>query len=272
MSMSANTAFGFVILGAAVGVCGLGPSARWKQALLRGAAYAVLALALLTVSQHLFGWDIGIDRLLVAEPLRPARMSPITAGSFALLAAAIILFAHGKAPRTARFINGLVGTVAFFALFGYFYNVPAWYEIEPHAPTTLQTAISFMLLVLACMFAVPEQGLMAIISSDTYAGGLARRVLPAVLILPFAVGWLALLGQERGLYMPRIGDAIAAMILIVFFFSLMVFQAKKLYRSELARRRVESQLRDSRDELVRVNHDLERKVLERTARLQETVA
>ena len=73
-------------------------------------------------------------------------MSPVTACSFALLASAITLFIDRRAVSAARMLAGVVGIAAFLALFGYLYDIPAWYEIEPHAPTTLQTAISFLLL------------------------------------------------------------------------------------------------------------------------------
>ncbi len=272
ISMSANTAVGFVVLGTALGLLGLNPRQRWAKRTVQATAGFVFIFALLTASQDLFGWDLRIDRLLHHDAIRPARMSPLTATSFALLSFALLLFTAGRALLFARFITGLVGLAAFFALFGYFYDVPAWYEIQPHAPTTLQTAIAFVLLVLSCIFAVPDQGLMVIVTSDTYAGGLARRFLPAALLVPFLLGWIWLLGEERHLYGPEIGDAMSTIMLIAFFFALVVFQVKKLYRSEVARSRTEIELRESREQLVQVNADLERKVKERTARLQETVA
>ena len=272
MSMSANTALGFLILGSLLALFGLDPIAKWQNRLVRVGAYFVFGLALMTFSQHVFGWNLGIDHLIHSHLSRPARMSPITACSFALLALAIALFAHRRGLQAARAITGLVGMAAFFALFGYFYEIPAWYEIEPHAPTTLQTAIGFVLLVLSCMFALPDQGLMAIASSDTDAGGLARRFLPAALVVPFVIGWFALVGEERGSFGPEIADALSTMVLIAFFFGLVVFQVKKLHRSEMARSLAEAQVRESREELVRANEDLEHKVQERTARLQETVA
>jgi signal transduction histidine kinase len=188
-----------------------------------------------------------------------------------LISLAITLFIDRRALPVARVITGVVGIVSFFALFGYFYDIPAWYEIEPHAPTTLQTAVGFVLLVLACIFAFPTQGLMAILSSDTDGGALARRFLPAALVMPFLIGWLRILGEEHGLYGEQIGDALSAMVLIAFFFGLVVFQVRRLYRSETARRETERQLQESRNALVQMNADLEHKVRERTARLQETV-
>jgi hypothetical protein len=79
------------------------------------AAIAVL-VGLLTLAEHLFGVDFGIDRLfLVTAPNARAVMSPLAAGGFVLLALALL----GPDWRTRR-RTGVAQFLCFGAMMGAF--------------------------------------------------------------------------------------------------------------------------------------------------------
>ena len=43
----------------------------------------------------------------------------------------------------------------------------------------------------------PDRGVMAVVSSPDAGGVLARRLLPAVIVIPAVVGWLRWLAEQR---------------------------------------------------------------------------
>src|SRR6185436_7771422 len=63
-----NTAIGIVLAGA--GLVLLAPESRGRARTIAGRACATLvtAIGLLTLSEHLFGWNLGIDELIFREP------------------------------------------------------------------------------------------------------------------------------------------------------------------------------------------------------------
>ena len=93
VAVKANTAICFILIGVALWVLRKGPPsgvASWRLAA-KIAAVFVSVVGLLSLSEFLWGWDLGIDQLVffagpsdIAGSMRPGLMSPITA--FGLLA------------------------------------------------------------------------------------------------------------------------------------------------------------------------------------------
>ena len=67
-------------------------------------------------------------------------------------------------------------------LFGFTYNVKAFYGITQYVQMTLGTALSFVALGLGILFAEPERGVMATVVSDSAGGVMARRLYPAAIL------------------------------------------------------------------------------------------
>src|SRR4030095_12838012 len=70
---------------------------RWRSAIGVGLAILVTAIGALTLSEHLVGWDLGIDQLIANEPpgaaatASPGRMGPPASTSFTLIGIALVL-------------------------------------------------------------------------------------------------------------------------------------------------------------------------------------
>ncbi|MEO8348639.1 MAG: PAS domain-containing sensor histidine kinase, partial [Acidobacteriota bacterium] len=97
VTMKANTAASFVLLGVALWLV---TSARRDRAVSRIVAAAALVVGLvgaITVAEYVLGRNLGIDQLLAHEAVgaagtsHPGRMAPHTAACFVLLAAALLL-------------------------------------------------------------------------------------------------------------------------------------------------------------------------------------
>ena len=257
-SMKFNTALAFALAGAALL---LRKSPRVAQAL----ALAVLLLGMVTLSQYMFGWELGIDQWLVREmatpqPLHPGRMSPTSAFNFVLLGAAMALLARARHYRVAQSLTLVAGVLALLAIIGYLYGVESFYRVSAYSSVALHAAVAFIVLCLGVLCAYPEQGVLAILVSDSAGGLLARRLLPVAILFPIFMGWLGLGGQLAGLYPTEFGVSLFTVSNIVVFTALTAWVARSLHHIDRQREEATAALRQARD-------DLEARVQERTAEL-----
>ena len=106
--------------------------------------------------------------------------------------------------------------------------------------------------------------MMAIVTSRTAGGVVARRLLPAALGLPFVLGWLRLLGERAGLWTFPTGFGFQVLATLALFVLIAWRSARVLHRTDIQRQQVDVALRRARD-------DLETQVQQRTGDLRETV-
>ncbi|MBM3881470.1 MAG: PAS domain S-box protein [Verrucomicrobia bacterium] len=167
VAMKANTALNFALAGA--GLClltapRLGETGRWAG---RVAAGLVGSLALATLSQDFFGWDLGIDQLLFPEPagtsftVHPGRMSPLTAVNFALFTAALLLLDSRRAASVVQGLALLLGAVALLPLVGYLFGARVVFAPGRFTPMAAHTALGFLILAAGLLAATAERGLLA---------------------------------------------------------------------------------------------------------------
>ncbi|MBA3481622.1 MAG: PAS domain S-box protein, partial [Pirellulales bacterium] len=209
----------------------------------------VLILGTLTLVEYQFGWDLGIDQVLlqeqpaVASPVPLGRMAPATALGLVLLGTALITL---ETPGLYMIVQtaALCATfLGFLCLIGYLYGVSALYRIAPFASVAFHTAILFTLVGVAVLCIRPYRGLMGVITSDSTGGFVARRLLPVAIITPVVLGLLRLAGQKAGLYDTAFGIAIHAAGNVVVLTSVILWSAALLSRTDLQRQRAEASFR-----------------------------
>jgi len=254
VAMMPNTALGLLLGGLALWVAAspssAGTRAPARRRRVAAAAAAALALVgLLTCLEFLLGADLHIDELLFRDPdtaarLAPhGRMSPLTAANFAMLGAALLLLDRPRARRlvdvlcvTALLCSGLV-------IAGYVYRVPVFFAVWANLAVALHTAVGVGLLALGILFARPDRGLLGIATSDGAGGLMARRLLPAAILLSPALGWLCLLGERAGYYDGPFDLALYASSNVVLFATLIFWNGRSLRRLDDVRRAQEAHLR-----------------------------
>src|SRR5882672_420464 len=188
-------------------------SARW---LALGFALMVAAVGAARLLSYAFGWKIHVDELLFASRLngpaepRPNRMAPNSAFNFIVCATAVLLTGHPKLwwKWLRQCLALLSATIALLAVIGYAYNVSAFSGVSTFIPMALHAAFCFLLLSLAIFASTPTEGFTALVMSDNLGGVMARKLLPAVIVLPVGLGWMRITGEQLDFYTPHLGMAL----------------------------------------------------------------
>jgi signal transduction histidine kinase/DNA-binding response OmpR family regulator/HPt (histidine-containing phosphotransfer) domain-containing protein len=209
-----------------------------SNAVTRTAAALVLALGLVTLAGYAVGHNFGVDQDLFRGRLAGNRIAPNSGLGFLLIGVALWLL---QGPRASQQAAAKVAAlfplaIAGFSLLGYAYDVNAMYAVGEHKPMSLATAISIFALGVGVLCARPEQGFTSVLIGDGAGGILARRILPAAILIPTALGWLILWGQRQGLLSGESGLAIGAVVLIFALAGLVWITARSLTLAERVRR------------------------------------
>ena len=267
VSMKASTALAFILSGVSLALLAPETVTPRMRRLSQLCAGAVLALALLALAEYVFGWNAGIDEAVVRDTSSvglpfPGRMAPNTAYNFAAIGLALLLMEVAR-PRVhvlARWLALSALLVGLAALSGYAYSVGALYGIASYTPMALNTSLAFVILAIGIFCARPRSEVAELLTGDTVSGLLARRLLPAAVILPFVLGWVGLQGQRAGLYDTEFGTALFATVTTLLFVVLVWWNGQSLQRMEGKRRQAEAKA-------LRLSEELEQRVTERTREL-----
>jgi PAS domain S-box-containing protein len=206
----------------------------------RFCAVTVAGIGLLTIIQYLFGWNFGIDELLfrdstiVLTTFSPGRMGINTALSFTLIGSALSLIIQPRKQRNywfAQIFTIIAALISLQSLLGYAYKEDLLYRLVLHTSSmALHTALTLMVLSIGILIASSKQGLMQIITNDSYGALIARRLLFPAIIISFVVGWLILNGERAKLYDVGFAISLFAIVLIIIF-SVLVWQNAMLIDS-----------------------------------------
>lgn len=195
ITMKINTAIG-------LGTCGLALLAcQWR--LTRGGrvsgllSLGVMALGLVTMSQFIWGIDLGIDTIFhedaksLALGRIPGRMSELTTLAFALLGLAGMANCSPRWLWLAQACALGVVVISLYAMSTYGYQMASLTAVTPFFPVAIHTAIVLLVLALGWLAARPEEGMMRVLSSESFGGVLTRRALLASLLIPSVLAFLA---------------------------------------------------------------------------------
>lgn len=136
----------------------------------------------LTLTQHITGWNFGIDTLLFYEPpgmkatFSPGRMGVPASISFLLIGSALILL-QGEARRrsVAAALGVAVAAIALLSIVGHIYGAEQTYTLRLSG-VALQTATMIFALGIGLVISVPERGVMQVLLEDSSAGVLCAEV------------------------------------------------------------------------------------------------
>jgi hypothetical protein len=204
----------------------------------QGAAIVIAAVGMLTVCGYIFGMNFGLDELAFRARLGGNRIAPNSGLCSALIGLALWLLA--RIPRSRRAPAQLVALlpigIAGVSLLGYVYDVAEMYGVRDYKPMALPTAVSFFTLGLGILCARPDRGIVSVITRDDAGGVLARRLLPAAIVIPAVLGWLSLWSHRQGFVSEEQGLAILVVVTAFAFVALIAITARSLSGADRVRR------------------------------------
>lgn len=210
---------------------------------------AVSFIGLITLVEYIADVNIGIDTLLIpaerigAGDLRPGRMSPHTALNAAILGISLALLSGRRHLRNAgETLAFLVSITTFAAILGHLYGADQLYGVSKFSNMAMHTAGLFLVCSLGLLAANPDSRALMLLASDSLGGTAARRLLPAVVLIPTVVGWLRMIGQDRGFYDTGFGATLTVFFSVVLMFAIIYFYSETIHRVDQDRKRAEHDL------------------------------
>ena len=246
VTMKANTALAFALSGAALFLLSRKRSPKaghWAGRML-GAGVALVGL--LTLIEYIFRCNLGIDPLLFREApaavatYSPGRMALTTAISFLCtgLALAFMDARTRRGGRPAQYLVLPVAGLALLVLVGYLFEPTSFYRFGLFTAMALHTATAFVALSAGVLLARPRHVLASMLSDTGPGGAVARRLLPAALLVPVVLGWLRVQGERAGYFDSQVGVALVACCYIVILVALTLWVVGSVRRTDIERQRV----------------------------------
>ena len=247
ITMKANTAVALIVSGASLALTVRG--GRRLTVVAQVLAGAATLIGALTLSEHIFGWNLGIDELLFSEApgaaatTSPGRMGPNAAVSFVLAGLALLSLQRAASHHVSRaqLLACALTALATVPIAGYAYGAAPLYDVARYTGIAFPTAIALLVLGVGILMAKVDAGLMAVFSASGPGGVLARRLLLPAILVPILFGYLRVRGQNAGLYDTGLGTALFAMSLVAVFVALVWRTAAELSAVDAERRHAEQE-------------------------------
>ena len=236
ISMKPNTALGFVLIGFALWFSSSQAQTRTTRRMAQSCAIAVAGIGVFTTMEYLLRWGPGFDQWLFRESLDtpslgfPGRMALNTALCFSLFGGALFLNRNQTDSsfylREGMTLGGIL--FAFMALLGHLYQDKLLYGIGQDTAMAPHTSLTLLVSGIGILLLQPKRGVIAIVMSEEAGGHMIRHILPGILLLLPAIGWICLVGERQGFYEEGLGVAIFATLFTVGLFSLLWWTAHSL--------------------------------------------
>ena len=257
----ANAAVEFVLLGTGlmtIVTSGGAPNHKAATRVRNLLVLVALAIVTATLYEHVSGVNLGIDELIAREqpgigtPF-PGRIAVPTAVAFAAAALALLLLDRswrGNYPSEALAL--VVAAIGGLALLGYSYGAPELISLGSATRISLPASAGLLTFAVALIAANPNHSLARQFTDPGPGGQVARRVLPAaVVVVPFAA-WLRLEGERLGLYDSELGVAITTTFEVLALLGIGAWTASRIIRVEAQR----TEVRRDRDRFFAMSADL----------------
>lgn len=250
-TMKVNTAVSFVLCGFGFWHLSRDIDGKPRHLAATAALGLTFAIASLTLVEYASGHDLGLDEFLMRQPESIAglaangRMSLATASSFLLLTVALLSLSTGRrVGRSLTLVLGwLLGAMSLVAVVGYVYGVErVLYPVWPFASMALHTALLFGAAAAGILTVCSDRGPLAILALEGSGSSIARRILPLAILLPLALGWMALQGADAGIYDLSFGLTLLVSATILAFTGIIVRAATSLNRADSVSQQANSEI------------------------------
>jgi PAS domain S-box-containing protein len=252
VTMKANTAVGFLLAGAGLGLLAWDRSPSRIAKLCAGALFM---LGVLSLTQYLLGVDLHIDQLLFQEApgaigtLAPGRMAPATALCFILFGAALILAASRRTAATAQWLAVPLGLIGLLSLLSYPFASVGQHGLGHYLQLALHTSATLILLCLGLFHLNPTEGFMKRLMAESMGGWLLRAMVVCIPVVAILIGWAWALGERQGWYESALGGALVVTSFAVLMLAATWWAARSLDRIDAIRSQAERRMREGAEEI-----------------------
>ncbi len=258
VTMKANMAVSLILAATALWLLQDEAVSRPRRRMAQSCAAFMALIGLLTLIEHLWNVDLGIDMLIAHETQEqagrsiPGRLGPASAVMLMLSGTALLVMDCRLPSRRypTPYLAVLTGCVTFLICLSYVYGAGGQTPFSRYLTIGLHTVVAFLMLCLGVLFARPNRSLMATCLSPNVGGIMARRLIPLAVFLPSFLGWLCIVGQREGWYDIGLGTAMFGTALIAIFTFMVAKTARPLNHSEALRRIEEENLKMREQELA----------------------
>jgi hypothetical protein len=138
-TMKANTALAFILAGVSLWILQREQTSQNTRRIGQACAAVVALVGMLTLSEYVLDWDLGLDQLLLMEPSGAVetshlgRMAPASALNFFLIGCALLLLETNRGTVPAQYLVLGAGAVSMIAMVGYLYGVKSLYSISVYS-------------------------------------------------------------------------------------------------------------------------------------------
>src|SRR6185369_15166632 len=197
VTMKANTAVCLMLVAISLFLIEDGSATSLKRRVSQLLAIVVLLVGLITLSEHLFSWNSGLDQLLFHESQKeaglsfPGRMGVASSLNFSLFGVVLLLL-NARSRRSFQVANVLllflIGITVLVFLY-YFYGIDQSEPFALYFTIALHTVVAHLCLAGAILLARPERGVITAFLGNSPGAVVARRMWPAFLIV-ILMGWV----------------------------------------------------------------------------------
>jgi PAS domain S-box-containing protein len=257
-AMKVNAALAFVFGGASL-MFSQGNRRRRTVPILLACLTAFLGA--LTFIEYRFGIDLKIDELFAFDrasgALPAGRMAIATANIFVMDGLSIVFYEK----RFFRISHAMAIGASFVALLCFAevcYGSLLDGEFVTFGSLAWSTTLAACLFNLGILALEQDHGLVAALRRPGLNGAMARRLLPAAVVIPFLLGWLRQYGQRQGLYGTDFGLAVLTTSTTTILVVLIWFNTDSLFHVEVREAEAKSQLQSQYRLVAQQSDDLRR--------------
>jgi PAS domain S-box-containing protein len=249
LTMKANMALALALAGAALVLLSgrVGPRRRVAATIASG---IVLMVGVLTLAEHAFRVDLGIDQLFAWEPpgavatVSPNRIGP--PGSISLTLVGAGLLALARRHRAAVYLGIATALVVLVPAVGFLYGIGGFYGTA-RLGIAWPTVIALLSVAAGITLAAADES--TVLWRDDPGGLFLRRLLLPAALVPLLVGFLEVQGDRHGLYDAATGTGLFVLSLVLFFSVLLWVSAAQVSAADAERRRAADALREREERL-----------------------
>jgi hypothetical protein len=247
-----STALGLILVGFSLRLTRFDGTTPWVHTACKIFRISVALLGLLSLAKVWFHLPLDLDTLVVRDTaVTPGSMPPAVALCLYLLGCALVLLS-ARRSLLCQILCLTVITITTAILVASSFAVLTPQMLPAYLTMPAITAVILLILSLGVLNSNVNPSLMNVMTSDSVGGSMARRLLPASLLIPIALGILRLKGQDAGWFGPALGLVLHVVATILLLSAFTWWNAAALDRIAQENTRFEQAAADARTKFLEI--------------------